>query len=422
MVTHRFLSVGETESDFEGNFEVTIYESLKESDKLSVLVLDELDDVLAKTDYTVPVLEPINITAPYDLSVFTGDYGTYIAGFAEPYTNISIFRSTEDYSIGGGYAEEDGSFEVSVYDEIFEGETLVVAIVDDFEGEIIVSTEFLVPEIVKPTIEKPANIVFSDFGYKVSGNAPANSEVTISYYVESAENEHISVSYANESGLFEVDLDYYERGIQNGDTLSFVARDGFAESEELIVNVADIEEIEGVTSLEIVDYGMGVRGVAGANSEVTIVGRGYPASLKSNRDGVFESSSFFSVYFENGDTAEAYVTIEDGRRSPSFFVNVSDLAALAIPEVISVSYDSENDMFRVEGKATPNSKVFIEDDFGNKSTYADVFEGGDFGINLDKPFDLRNDDNIYVYPTKYGVDEGVQEHLKLTHTVSDLAL
>ncbi|MEH2921584.1 Ig-like domain-containing protein, partial [Samsonia erythrinae] len=309
-----------------------------------------------------------NVTAPAAPTVTVSGDGRSVSGTAET-GNIIILTDEAGNELGRVAVGEDGTFNVSLPQELTNGEVVTV-VVTDAVGNRSEPVTVIAPDTTPPA--EPGELAVTEDGTSVSGTAEAGSTVTVT---DGAGNELGRVT-VGEDGTFNVPL---SPTLTNGEAVTVVVTDAAGNVSESTTITAPDSTIPAVPGeLAIAEDGTSVSGTAEAGSTVTVTdGAGNElGSVTVGEDGTFNVP--LSPALTNGETITTVVTDTAGNVSESTTITAPDSTIPAVPGELAIAEDGTS----VSGTAEAGSTVTVTDAAGNELGSVTVGEDGSFSVPL----------------------------------------
>lgn len=362
--------LGKTEVASNGTWSFTPNTPLGEGEhNLTITQTDADGNVSSATTvppFTVDTTPPSAVTNPT-----VNSEGTIVSGTTEPGNTVVIVDSNGD-TVGSGIANSDGKFNIPITPPQTNGEILTI-IATDPAGNIGTPTGVTAPDTTAP--DAPENVVVSENGTSVSGNAEAGSIVT----VKDSNGNTLGEAIANGNGNFTITITPAQT---NGETLTATATDNAGNtSAGSNVIAPDTTAPAAPENVLVAENGTSVSGTAEPGSTVTITDSSGNKLGDAQADG---DGNFTVPLFPNqttGDTLTAVATDPAGNNSPGTSATaptIVDTTAPAAPENVLVAVDGTS----VSGTAEPGSTVHIKDSEGNDLGEAMADINGNFTVAL----------------------------------------
>ena len=361
--------VGFAKADSNGQFSITLNDYYLKGQSLSVLVVDEAGNESRQ----VAVIAPVDSTTPQAATnLVVQPDGRTLTGQAEANSYIRVYDSKAQV-VGDVYADAQGGFEVNLYHLFLKGETLSVTVFDraDNRGP---SVSFTAPnDTIAP--ESATNLVISDKGNSITGQAEANSRIEI--YNQAG--NWIDSTATNEKGDFSVS--FYNNIYLKGEQLSVVVIDaaGNQSAPASVVAPLDNTPPAAATNLAFTEGNI-LTGSAEIGSHINVYDTDNKLLASS---GSVKSEGQFSVYLDSSYFKGQMLTVMVTDRAG----NVSEAASItATPDntapdaATNVSFI--NDGSSLIGYAEANSQVTVYDSQGNPVANGTVSAQGVFEIAL----------------------------------------
>jgi hypothetical protein len=361
--------VGFAQADSNGQFSITLKDFYLKGQSLSVLVVDEAGNESRQ----VTVIAPVDSTAPQAATdLLIQPNGRTLTGQAEAHSYIRIYDSNAQV-VGDAYADVQGSFEVNLYRLFLKGETLSVTVFDraDNRGP---SVSFIAPNDTTAP-ESATNLLISDKGNSITGQAEANSRIEI--YNQSG--DRIGSTISNEKGDFSVS--FYNNIYLKGEQLSVVVIDAAGNKSAPASVVAPLDNTPPAAATNLAFTGGNIlTGSAEIGSQINV----YDANNKLlASSGAVNSEGQFSIYLDSsyfkGQMLTVLVTDHAGNVSAAASITVTpDNTAPDAASNVSFSNNGSS----LIGYAEANSRVTVYDSQGNPVAIDSANSQGNFEISL----------------------------------------
>src|SRR5690606_37604307 len=203
--------IGEATAGENGEFSVELDEPLTNGEELKVTATDAAGNKSDVTTVNAP-----DTTAP-DVPEVTGFNGETVVGQAEPNSTVEV-KDAAGNVIGTGKADAEGNFSVALENPVEDGTEVKVTATDAAgnESEPATAVADLATDTTAP--EAPADVVVSEDGTTVTGQAEPGATVTVT----DAHGQVTGEATAGENGEFSVELD---EPLTNGEEIKVTATD-----------------------------------------------------------------------------------------------------------------------------------------------------------------------------------------------------
>ncbi|RYZ95936.1 MAG: hypothetical protein EOO68_17720, partial [Moraxellaceae bacterium] len=364
--------VGFAQADSSGQFSITLKDFYLKGQSLSVLVVDDAGNESRQ----VTLIAPVDTAAPQAATnLLIQPDGRTLIGQAEANSYIRVYDSNA-HMVGSAYADAQGSFEVNLYDLFLKGEALTVTVFDRANNRGP-SVSFTAPNDTTAP-ESATNLVFSDKGNSITGQAEANSRIEI----YNLAGNRVGYAFADQQGYFSTSLS--NGPFLKGQELTVVVKDAVGNKSTPASVIAPIDSTAPVatSNLALNIPGDRLSGLAESGSIV----RAYDAN--NNLVGsttVYSSTEQFTVYLNKnylkGEVLTVTVTDQAGNISPvSLITAVNDTTAPNAATNVTVSTSGS----LISGVAEAGTKVSIYNSQGIKIAQSTVDNQGKFGVSLNE--------------------------------------
>ena len=270
--------------------------------------------------------ETVTVTAPTNIAFHTN--GATTTGNADAGDIVYVF-SDEGNLIGGGTVDENGNFSISVSPPLLGGEsvTYIAENIDGIESEEVVA---VVPDHINIDLTEPYNVMFSENGDVVSGEADPN----VSIIIEDESGNIIGAGETDGNGNFSIPVN---PSVTGGDDITLSSEDEHGNvSDDVLVTVPDDINVDLTEpyNISFEQSGESISGEADPSVSVTI------EDSEGNQigTGIADSEGGFTIPLVppvvGGD--KVVLRSEDGKG------NSSDDVFETVPDGIGVQYDECN--------------------------------------------------------------------------------
>ena len=361
--------VGFAKADSNGQFSITLNDYYLKGQSLSVLVVDEAGNESRQ----VTLIAPVDSTAPQAATNLVAQPdGTTLTGQAEANSYIRVYDSNAQV-VGSAYADAQGGFEVNLYHVFLKGETLSVTVFDraDNRGP---SVSFTAPNDTTAP-ESATNLLISDKGNFITGQAEANSRIEI----YNLAGNRVGYAFADQQGHFSTSLS--NGPFLKGQQLTLVVTDAAGNQSAPASIVAPLDNTPPAAATNLALSGGNIlTGSAEIGSQINV----YDANSKLlASSGSVNGEGQFRIYLDSSYFKGQMLTVVVTDRAG----NVSEAASItATPDNTAPDAASNvsfiNDGSALIGYAEANSRVTVYDSQGNPVANGTVSAQGVFEIAL----------------------------------------